>query len=694
MVAWANSSKPHGNRMWPHLRTLFQRSVVPVGGVGHNKNKNKQPLTQFAVQSRRRHHDDDAHNNGMTIGIARETYDLWERRAPLSPTQIQELLLPPPPPPAAAAAASTGSNHNNDDDDPDKKNNTSSSSSSSSFPLRFIVQPSAQRIFPNAAYAAAGATLSDDLSKADVVLGVKRPKDPAASLYPDKTYLFFSHTIKGQPENMNLLQFCLEKHIQLLDYERMVQSDTDDIGKESPAVVAAVAATTTTTTAEANSSTSSNTSKKIRNKRLVSFGRFAGLAGALETFHATGQRLLYRDGATTPFLSCPGALQNDSLAAAKDRLLEMAHRLETEGMPLKEPLVVCVTGKGGTVHGGVMEMFQLLPHTVVEVSDLPYIFENHLDDPDPTQHQIYIVPVAIKDCFERIAVDDNSSSNKKNDDTIKTSSSASSASDFDRLHFQNHPTEYRSVFASRIAPYIHILINAVYWDARFPRLLTKEQTKKIFERGQGRLMVLGDITCDAHGSVEFLERTTTIDQPFFQYDPWLEREVSATIGSTGISVLGVDILPTELPRESSEHFGAAVVGVIQHLIAAKKQQDETTKGLDLKLLPSGLVSNVYIVLGPRCTKRIILILLLFLSVTGGFLHHHTRWTPDALVSISSSTAGESIQRTFFTVHDVVLGWTFVRFWIDQPDCGCGGGQFMWNELSQLRLPGSRFIRTN
>ena len=45
---------------------------------------------------------------------------------------------------------------------------------------------------------------------------------------------------------------------------------------------------------------------------------------------------------------------------------------------------------------------------------------------------------------------------------------------------------------------------------------------KMFERGQGRLMVLGDITCDAHGSVEFLERTTTIDQPFFQYDPTID----------------------------------------------------------------------------------------------------------------------------------------------------------------------------
>ena len=66
------------------------------------------------------------------------------------------------------------------------------------------VQPS-QRIFPDSQYEKAGAVITEDLSKADILLGVKRVADED-DLIPDKTYMFFSHVIKGQPENMGLLK--------------------------------------------------------------------------------------------------------------------------------------------------------------------------------------------------------------------------------------------------------------------------------------------------------------------------------------------------------------------------------------------------------------------------------------------------------------------------------------------------------
>ena len=53
-----------------------------------------------------------------------------------------------------------------------------------------------------------------------------------------------------------------------------------------------------------------------------------------------------------------------------------------------------------------------------------------------------------------------------------------------------------------------------------------------------RLLVVSDISCDLHGSIEFLERSTTIDHPFFQYDPYLQREVSGDIGDHGVTVMG------------------------------------------------------------------------------------------------------------------------------------------------------------
>jgi alpha-aminoadipic semialdehyde synthase len=100
----------------------------------------------------------------VTLGVLRENYDKWERRVPLTPSQCHDFLLENP-----------GS--------------------------KILVQPSSHRIFSNTAYERAGAVVQEDLDKAHIILGVKRPRSLDA-LPGEKTYLFFSHVIKGQPENM------------------------------------------------------------------------------------------------------------------------------------------------------------------------------------------------------------------------------------------------------------------------------------------------------------------------------------------------------------------------------------------------------------------------------------------------------------------------------------------------------------
>ena len=338
----------------------------------------------------------------LTVGIAKETYNVWESRAPLTPVQVEQLR--------------------------------------NRHAIRFLVQPSPQRIFSNQQYERAGAELTDDLTPADVILGVKRPQDPS-DLIAQKTYVFFSHTTKGQPENMRLLQTCLDKNIQLLDYEKMVSSEPQ------------------------------------QQRRLVSFGRFAGLAGTMDSFHALGRRLLYRDGAHTPLLACPTAVMNDTLEQARDRVVQMGERMAFEGMQLSEPLVLAVTGKGGTVHGGVMELLELLPREVVSVADLPQLVassstserSNHCMRMREPERKIYVTPVSTRDVFEHCS---------------------GGNVEFDRDDFRTHPCQYRSLFASRVAPYVHCIINAVYWDPRFPRLLTKEQMRRQFERGNDRYVFL------------------------------------------------------------------------------------------------------------------------------------------------------------------------------------------------------------
>lgn len=82
-------------------------------------------------------------------------------------------------------------------------------------------------------------------------------------LLPNKTYIFFSHVIKAQPYNMPLLDTILEKKIRLLDYEKITDS---------------------------------------KGRRLVAFGEFAGLAGAIEFLSGLGDYLLKKNIAT-PFLN-------------------------------------------------------------------------------------------------------------------------------------------------------------------------------------------------------------------------------------------------------------------------------------------------------------------------------------------------------------------------------------------------------
>jgi alpha-aminoadipic semialdehyde synthase len=97
-------------------------------------------------------------------------------------------------------------------------------------------------------------------------------------------------------------------------------------------------------------------------------------------------------------------------------------------------------------------------------------------------------------------------------------------------------------------------------------------------------MVVSDISCDVNGSIEFLDRSTTIDRPCYQYDPIAGKEISDSIGNFGVTVMGVDILPTELPLESSTHFGNAVQEVLEEFAAAK-----TETGIDVSKLSPRLV---------------------------------------------------------------------------------------------------------
>ena len=119
-----------------------------------------------------------------------------------------------------------------------------------SFPgLQLVVQPSAVRSYADQEYRDLGLEVSDDLSACDVLLGVKEV--PIDQLIPNKTYLFFSHTVKKQPANRNLLRAVLNKNITLIDYELLTNG---------------------------------------QGERIVAFGRYAGIVGAYNGLLTYGRK--------------------------------------------------------------------------------------------------------------------------------------------------------------------------------------------------------------------------------------------------------------------------------------------------------------------------------------------------------------------------------------------------------------------
>ncbi len=90
---------------------------------------------------------------------------------------------------------------------------------------------------------------------------------------------------------------------------------------------------------------------------------------------------------------------------------------------------------------------------------------------------------------------------------------------FSMEDYKNNPGDYVSTFHETIAPYARMIINGIFWDERYPRLLTSEQTKDLMLQDKLRLLALADISCDIGGSMEFMNKASSISDPFYLYDP-------------------------------------------------------------------------------------------------------------------------------------------------------------------------------
>lgn len=380
------------------------------------------------------------------IGIRYEDKYVMERRVPLVPVHITKLI------------ADEG--------------------------LEFSVENSAKRVFTNDEYKDTGATVTDDLSDCQVIFGVK--EIPVERLEKDKTYIYFSHVIKGQSHNMPMLKRLMELNCTLIDYEKVV----DEMGR-----------------------------------RLIFFGRYAGLAGMINSLWSLGKRL-EEFGLDTYFLDIAQTYNYHSLDEARKVISKVGQKIIEKGLPAElKPLVIGFTGYGN-VSQGAQEIASLLPVKEILPDELISL-QKHAHLPN---NIVYKVVFKEEHLFEPINPDDK----------------------FDLQDYYQHPEKYKSKF-EKYLPHLTILVNCIYWDPKYPRLLTKDFTGQLFKDGKPKLTVVGDITCDPDGSVEITHRGTEIENPVFVYNPDTGKPSDGFKGD-GMLVMAVDILPSELPRDASQFF--------------------------------------------------------------------------------------------------------------------------------------------
>lgn len=387
----------------------------------------------------------------MKIGIIREGKVPIDKRTPLTPAQCAELA--------------------------------------EKFPfIEIVVQKSPFRCFKDKEYAELGFQVVEDITECDLLMGIKEV--PIDDLIHHKTYLFFSHTIKKQPYNRNLLITILNRKIRLIDYETL----TDKKGN-----------------------------------RVIAFGRFAGLVGAYNGVIAYGKK--------------------HSLFELKPahKCLDMAEMRKEFSKVKLPPIKIIVTGSGRVTKGAM----ETLDGMGIEKVTKKQFTDKSFD------HPVY-VQLGSRDYH-----------------------SHKETGSFSKKEFYKDPSNFNSSFGDYLK-HTDLLIAAAYWSPASPVLFTKDDAR----REDFKTKVIADITCDIEGSIPSTKKPSTIDNPLYDYNPFTENIEPAFSSSKNITVMAVDNLPNELPRDASESFGRELIDqVLPNMLDQDKDRmiEKATITIDGKL---------------------------------------------------------------------------------------------------------------
>jgi len=175
---------------------------------------------------------------------------------------------------------------------------------------QLVAESSNIRVFSDQQYKDENIEIVTQLSDCDVLLGVKEV--PIQALIPNKKYFFFSHTIKKQPYNRNLLRAILEKNIELYDHETIIDKNKN---------------------------------------RLIGFGYYAGVVGTYNTFRAFGIKY--------ELFNLPKA---ETLPDQK----ALVSAIKKHTLP---PIKIVITGESGKVAKGIKDILDSVKIKEVSVED-------------------------------------------------------------------------------------------------------------------------------------------------------------------------------------------------------------------------------------------------------------------------------------------------------------------------------------
>lgn len=265
--------------------------------------------------------------------------------------------------------------------------------------------------------------------------------------------------------------------------------------------------------------------------RLVAYGKWAGIVGAYNALIAYGKKYNLYD-----------------LKRAKDCF--DFEEMKKEVLKVKLPAVkILISGKG-RVGKGALETLQ--PLNLKQVSAQDFISK---------QFDEAVVCIIDADEYTR----------------------RKDGSPFEFSHFFKNPKEYESTFKP-FSKEADIYIACHFWDNNSPKFLLPDD----YREPDFKIKVIADVSCDIADPIPSTLRPSAIANPFYGYNKETAKECDAW-DKAQITVMAVDNLPGELPRDASVEFGK---GLIEKVYPSMFGEDS-----------EGIIKRASITSGGKLTER-------------------------------------------------------------------------------------------